>query len=121
MKQATIKFNPPNPMYHNPDVIAATFYLDNGIPGRDAIAFIYTDGKCSCGDAKFGGLCRHMIAWRQQLGRDKEPPSKRLVAIGDETGVTAVAADFDEQLEAERWELADYDATVNDAAGRRGY
>jgi hypothetical protein len=48
-------------------------------------------------------------------------PSKRLVAIGNETGATAVAADFDEQLEAERRELADYDTTVNDAANRRGY
>lgn len=56
--------------------------------------------------------------------RDETPVKvfgKRLVAIGNRTGVTAVAAEWQEQLEAERREMADYDATMDAASNRFGY
>lgn len=46
-----------------------------------------------------------------------EPPQKRLVAIDNQNGVTAVAAEFDEGLEMQR----EMDAVQDDAANRGGY
>lgn len=57
--------------------------------------------------------------WREyeQLKANIDKQRKRLVAIGNREGVTAV----DPSRQSEFEELADYDATMDDASYRRGF
>ena len=55
------------------------------------------------------------------ISKHTSQPIKRLTATGNQDGVTAVAAEFDDEFEAQMAELADMDAVQDDAANRGGY